>query len=140
MMNHPIQRKNATVVPRGCDMEWIDQLYGVLRRPQLHRLAARLRTLPQSTRVVRIDWGSVSHIDFRSFSEVAEEIRRLHRRGVNVQCLGFDSYLLAIVLFSFSIEEVELFAGSSVLLPGGDGATRIDDLIRSLSPLGVSKN
>jgi len=82
----------------------------------------------------------VSHIDFRSFSEVAEELRRLHRRGVNVQCLGFDSYLLAIVLFSFSVEEVELFAGGSVPLPAREGATRIDDLIRSLSPLGVSKN
>lgn len=126
--------------PVEADTARIDRLHGVLGRPQLHRLAARLRTLPSSTRIVRIDWGRVSHIDFRSFPEVAEELRRLHRRGVNVQCLGFDSYLLAIVLFSFSIEEVELFAGGFVPLPARDGAPRIDDLIRRLSPLGVSKN
>jgi hypothetical protein len=66
-------------------------------------------------------------------------MRRLHRRGVNVQCLGFDSYLLAIVLFTFSIEEVDLFAGGSVPLPAREGETGITDLIACLS-LGVSKN
>ena len=139
-MNHPIARRDPSRASAENETARIDRLQGVLRRPQLHRLAARLRTLPSSTRIVRIDWGRVSHIDFRSFSEVAEELRLLHRRGVNVQCLGFDSYLLAIVLFSFSIEEVELFAGGSVPPPAREEEAPIEDLIRRLSPLGVSKN
>jgi hypothetical protein len=139
-MRNPSIRNSVPPATSGTQTTWIEQLNGVLGRVHLHRLAARLHGLPSSTRIVRIDWGRVSHIDFRSFAEVAEELRRLHRRGVNVQCLGFDSYLLAIVLFSFSVEEVELFAGSSVQLPAGEVSSGIDGLIRRLSPLEVSKN
>ena len=108
--------------------------------PQLHRLAARLRTLPSTTRIVRIDWGRVSHIDFRSFSEVAEELRRLHRRGVNVQCLGFDSYLLAIVLFSLLDRGSRAVRGGLRTAPrkGRDDADRRSDPA-SLAPGGFEE-
>jgi len=120
--------------------EWAAHLSGTMGRPELARLAELLGDLPSATESVLIDWQNVSHIDFRGMAPVAQELRRLSRRRVAIQCRGIDPYLLAIVLLTLSVEEIELFAGCDVRLPARDERVRMEEFIQDLSPLGVSRN
>jgi len=78
-------------------------------RHEIGALAQRLYRVPRDTEAVRIEWDRVTHLDFRGLSDLASAIRALNERGVRVRCTGLSPYLVAILRFALSLDEIELF-------------------------------
>jgi hypothetical protein len=94
--------------------EMIERYDGVLSREDLLRLASRLRALPRGTKGVLLDWGGVTHVDFRGIEPVLDELRALTSFGIAIRLAGIDPYLFSILRLSASGEdEFERFLGTA---------------------------
>ena len=125
------------------NIDWIERPQGVMGKRELEQLAARLLDLPSTAQTVLIDWGSVTHLDFRGLSRLVSKLRALRGRGVAVLSDGFDSYLLTILRFSLSEEECDLFARCAEGFErpsAGARAAWMEGGVLPLSASGISKN